>query len=233
MTCVVLAGGSSRRLGRDKMQEELNGEPLLLRVVRRLAALGTEIVVVTAPGADFRFPEGLRVRLATDLRPGRGPIAGVHAGLSAARSSHCFVAAGDMPFLNLDLVRYMLEISGPYDVVIPRHGVLLEPLHAVYSRRCLGPIEAALEAGENRIVAFFPHVNVRYVEGDVIERLDPGRLSFFNVNTQADMERARRELGAWHGDCGFRVGRAMDGGRGARGAGRVARAVRFGILGRV
>ena len=191
VSCIVLAGGGSLRFGRDKVQEELDGESLLLRAVRTLVPLTAEIIVATAPGGETKLPERPGVRTVTDLYPGRGPLAGIHAGLSTATSSHSLVVASDMPFLNRRLVRHMMEICAPHDVVIPRHCGLLEPLHAVYSKGCMGPIEAVLEKGENRIVAFFPAVNVRYLEEVEIERYDRRHRSFFNINSQADLERAR------------------------------------------
>ena len=195
ISCIVLAGGGSLRFGRDKVQEELEGETLLLRAVRALAPLTAEVIVATAPGGEIKLPERLSVRTVTDFYPGRGPLAGIHAGLSAATSSHSLVVASDMPFLNRRLIRHMTEICAPHDVVIPRHCGLLEPLHAVYSKGCMGPIEAVLEKGENRIVAFFPAVNVRYLEEVEIERYDRRHRSFFNINSRADLERARAGRG--------------------------------------
>ena len=202
MTCIVLAGGRSLRLGGDKALEELGGESLILRVIRGLVPLRTEIIVVTGTGKEAPLPRGLRVKTVADVYPERGPLAGVHAGLLAAGSSHSLVVGSDMPFLNRRLIRYMMEMCGPYDVVIPRHRGGLEPLHAVYAKTCLKPIEAVLEKGENRIVAFFPGMNVRYVEEAEMERFDREHLSFFNINTQADLDRARCLLGAGGGRVG-------------------------------
>ena len=197
MACIVLAGGQSRRLGTEKAWEELGGESLLQRAVHRLVPLATEIIVVVAPGRREPLPPGQpgpNVTTVVDLHPGRGPLAGIYAGLSKARSSHSLVVACDMPFLNVRLLRHMMDVRGPHDVVIPRCGGLLEPLHAIYSKRCLGPIKAVLDEGENRIVAFLPGMDVRYVDEAEIGRFDKEHLSFFNVNTQADLERARSLL---------------------------------------
>jgi len=95
-----------------------------------------------------------------------------------------------MPFLNLDLLRYMIELSAGYNVVIPRFEDLVEPLHAVYSRACLGPIEEQLRAGNLRLVAFNSKVRVRYVGPSELERF-AAQASFLNVNTPEDLQRAR------------------------------------------
>ena len=197
MACIVLAGGRSLRLGREKAREELGGESLLDRAVRRLDPLTTEIIVVVAPGREESLlPDqpGPKVATVVDLHPGRGPLAGIYAGLSAARSFHGLVVACDMPFLNVRLLRHIMEVRGSHDVIIPRYGGQLEPLHAIYSKRCLGPIRAVLDGGENRIVAFLPGMDVRYVDEEEIRRFDKEHLSFFNVNTQADLELARSLL---------------------------------------
>jgi len=199
LTCVVLAGGRSLRLGRDKALEELGGESLLRRIVRRLIPLATEIIVVGALNMEphrLPTPAGTEIRTVGDVYEGRGVLAGIHAGLSAARSFHSAVVACDMPFVNVTLLRRLVDFCGPHDVVIPRHGDLIEPLHAVYSKKCLGPIETALNRGESRIVSFFPEVDVRYVEEAEVEQFSGQPLSFFNINTREDLERARQLLDA-------------------------------------
>jgi molybdopterin-guanine dinucleotide biosynthesis protein A len=76
--------------------------------------------------------------------------------------------------------------------VVPRVGELVEPLHAVYAKSCLAPVERLLEQGNLRVDALFDLVKVRYVETDEIDRFDPQHLSFFNINTRADLERAKQ-----------------------------------------
>ena len=191
VACVVLAGGRSLRLGSDKAQVEVGGESLLLRAIRRVSSLSTEVIVANASGGEQPLPSGLGVRTVADLYPGRGALGGIYSGLSEARSFHSLAVACDMPFLNLRLLRHMMDICEPYDVVIPRCNGLLEPLHAIYSKRCLEPMRTVLEKGERRIISFFPMVKVHYLEEREIERFDEEHLSFFNVNTQADLDRAR------------------------------------------
>jgi molybdopterin-guanine dinucleotide biosynthesis protein A len=96
-----------------------------------------------------------------------------------------------MPLLNLELLRYMVLLSSDFDVVIPRIEGKTEPLHAVYSRACLGPIEELLRRGELRIIGFFSQVRVRYVEEDEIDAFDPEHRSWFNINSPSELERAQ------------------------------------------
>ncbi len=95
-----------------------------------------------------------------------------------------------MPFLNHDLLNYMIESSAGFDAVIPRPGELVEPLHAVYSKKCLPYIKNQLDRSRFNIRDFFNEVNVRYIEEQEIDRFDPKHLSFFNINTEADLRKA-------------------------------------------
>lgn len=190
ITAIVLAGGRSRRLGLDKTLLRLDGETLLEATVKKMATLSDEVIVAGGP-----FPYPLPgARLVADVYSGCGPLGGIHAGLAAASNFHSLVVACDMPFLNVGLLRYMVEMAPGYDVVIPRLGDKLEPLHALYSKNCLGPIEGLIEQRALKIIHFFPEVRVRYIEREEIERFDPEHLAFFNVNTPEDLERARQRL---------------------------------------
>jgi molybdopterin-guanine dinucleotide biosynthesis protein A len=180
-------------LGRDKALETVDGKSLLQRVVSQISSFSNDIIIVTAKGESLsRFHSGSRFRVVADAYPGKGALVGLGTGLAASNSWYNLVVACDMPFLNQALLRYMLELSAGFDLVIPRVGGLVEPLHAVYAKSCLAPIERLLEQGDLRVDQFFELVKVRYVEEEEIERFDPRRLSFFNVNTEADLERAQQ-----------------------------------------
>ncbi len=198
---VVLAGGRSRRFGRVKSLELLAGERLIDRQIRTLRAVFAEVVVI-ANDADPSLAADVTV--CPDLVPGRGPLAGLHAALVHGAGASVFVTACDMPFVQLPLVRRLVELAAGVDVAVPRRGHLVEPLLGVYSPACLPHVQRMLEAGELRVVGFFPLVRTAYIETEEIRRLDPHGLSFFNVNTPEDMARAREMLA--------RSGAAGDGG---------------------
>ena len=192
MTTIVLAGGKSRRLGRAKALEEISGQSLIERVMELVFPLSTEIIVVTAQ--DNHLPLNLGAKMVVDVYPNKGPLGGIYSGLKASSSFHSLVIACDMPFLNVALLRYLMELSPDFDVVIPRVNGMVEPLHAVYSRNCLDPIEAMLQKGNLKISDLLGAVRVRYVEEAEIEGYDRQGLSFFNINSKADLERARALL---------------------------------------
>jgi molybdopterin-guanine dinucleotide biosynthesis protein A len=191
--CIVLAGGKGLRLGRDKALEIVDSQSLLQRVVTQLSSFSNEIIIVAAKGKSLpQFFDNPRFRIVADAYPGRGALVGLASGLAASRARYNLAVACDMPFLNQALLRYMLGLTDGFDLVIPRLDDMVEPLHAVYARNCLAPIERLLEQGNMRINALFELVKVRYVEADEVDRFDPRHLSFFNVNTRADLEKAQQ-----------------------------------------
>jgi molybdopterin-guanine dinucleotide biosynthesis protein A len=131
------------------------------------------------------------LRITPDVYPGKGPLGGIYTGLKTSTTHLNLVVAGDMPFLNRGLLGYMLGLADSYDLVVPRVGDLVEPLHAVYTKSCLSPIERMITQNELRVRELFPLVKVRYVDAAEIEKFDPHHLSFFNINTEADLAKAR------------------------------------------
>jgi molybdopterin-guanine dinucleotide biosynthesis protein A len=183
LTGLVLAGGSSRRMGRDKAWLELGGRTLIRIVLDRLASICKEVLIVAGdptPYSDLGF------RLVADVFPGVGVLGGLHAGLLAASCELALAVGCDMPFLNAELLLAFAGWAEGYDAALLRKGELLEPLHAVYRRTCVRPIEEAIRAGERRVVSFFDQVSVRYVTPEQVSSLDPGLRSFWNVNTEED-----------------------------------------------
>lgn len=179
-------------MGRDKVSESIGNESLLQRVVSRLEIFGSEIIIVAAVGQSFsQFADHPKVSVETDIYPGRGSLVGLYTGLIASNSFYNVVVACDMPFLNQALLRYMAQLSTGFDAVVPRLGKMVEPLHAVYSRGCLATIERLLEESNMAVRDILPLIKVRYVETEEIDMFDPTHLSFFNINTEADLEKAR------------------------------------------
>jgi molybdopterin-guanine dinucleotide biosynthesis protein A len=193
---MVLAGGGGLRLGADKTVETVGDRSLLEWVLLQLSFLDSDILLVTAQELSYPWLEGYsRLKVVTDIYPGNGPLGGIYTGLKLSNSFYNLVVACDMPFLNRALLGYMVGVSAGYDLVVPRLEGLVEPLHAVYSRACLAPIERLLKQGILGVRELFHLVRVRYVEAEEIDRFDPEHLSFFNVNTRSDLARARDLLG--------------------------------------
>jgi len=189
---IVLAGGKGLRLGHEKTLETVGTKSLIQWAVFSLSFFNSDIIVVTAAKQFLpRFIDYPKLRMVADAYPGKGPLGGIFTGLAASDSFHNLVVACDMPFLNRALLDYMIQISANFDLVIPRVGDKIEPLHAIYSKDCLAPIESLIKQGHLSIRELFTSIRVRYVEAAEINRFDPKHLSFFNINTKADLETAR------------------------------------------
>jgi molybdopterin-guanine dinucleotide biosynthesis protein A len=186
---IVLAGGQSSRLGMDKCFINVNGQSLIEHIIAQLARLSDDVIIVTNSSEKY---DHLGARLVSDIYPGKGALGGIYSGLRAAANAYSVVVACDMPFLDLNLLRYMILLARGHDVVIPRIGGLTEPLHAIYSKNCLKPIDHLLAQGGFKIIDFFPEVQVRYVEEGEVDIFDPHHLSFFNVNTPSDLEEMKK-----------------------------------------
>jgi molybdopterin-guanine dinucleotide biosynthesis protein A len=188
---IILAGGSSTRLGQDKAMIEIQGEPLIQRVARTISTLVDQVILVTNRPETLAF---LGLPMVQDIYPGVGTLGGLHAGLDAIQTTYGLAVGCDMPFLNVGLLRYMIslcqgtdktDVSG-YDVVIPRVGQYLEPLHAIYARSCQHAFQKHILSKQYRIRYAFEGMRIRYVQEREILEYDPQQHSFFNVNTSED-----------------------------------------------
>ncbi len=208
-------------MGRDKAFIDFDGAPLVSRVIEHIRNLSSEVIIVTNDPAEYAQFDA---RLVGDVYAGKGSLGGIFSGLKAASEDYVLAVACDMPFLNEELMRYMISLAPQFDVVIPRahdpsgrtprtargekssvrksrgDGPIakerdLHPMHAVYSKSCLVPIEERLRVDDLRLISFHDAVRVRVVEADQVDRFDPEHWSFFNVNTLEDLQvaQARRK----------------------------------------
>lgn len=197
-TGIILAGGSSTRMGRDKRQLPWNETTMLEHVVNVVASVCDEVIVVVADPATPSIPAGARP--VADSVAGAGPIAGLHAGLAAARAPHCFVCSCDLPLLRPSLVRFLLDElhSGVADAVVPRtqHGT--QPLCAAWSTRLVDHIAGRIAAAEHSLRALVDSLaHVRFIDEPELRRVDPQLLSLTNLNTEPEyLDVVRRFSGA-------------------------------------
>ena len=189
LTITILAGGRSSRMGTDKAFVRVLGRPLIEEILSQSAGLGLESLIVTNRPAEYAY---LGVPLFGDVLPDKGPLGGLYSALHSATRPHVLCIACDMPFVVRPLLDYLISLIPEGDAIVPRLAGEAEPFRAIYSRACLAPIRAALDAGRMRMISFFPDVRVRFVDEAEIDRFDPQHLSFFNVNTPDDLEQARR-----------------------------------------
>lgn len=190
MTGIVLAGGRSRRLGRDKAAELVGGRTLLQRALDSLAEVSGELLVVGRAPEDA-MALGSGVRFLEDREPDRGPLAGLQTGLLAAASPYVWAVGCDMPFLDPSLLTQLAELAPGHDAVAPVLDGTPQTLHAVYALSCAPMAEALLRKGAAGLQSLLALVDVRYVEPEEMGDMERWRRSCFSVNTEADLEQAR------------------------------------------
>jgi len=196
-SAIILAGGKSTRLGRDKASELLLGVSMLQHVVGRVEAVAGEIIVVCAAGQTLPEVEtSTRLRVVQDIDPEGGPLGGVFSGLSAISAPRAVIVGCDMPLLQPALLTALLGLqTDEVDAVVPTNAIFLpEPLCAVYSKRCLPGIEKQLASGMLKVALLLDRVRTRYVPPAEWRAWDPDGLSFLNVNRDADVQRAEALL---------------------------------------
>ncbi len=187
MKGIVLAGGENRRMGTDKAFLKVAGVPLIEHVLRSMKDVFQDIIVVT--NAPERYA-AYDVQVVSDALAIRGPLTGIYSGLLQSSDEYNFVVACDMPFLNSRLIAYIAGLAAGHDVVVPSIGGQPEPLHAVYRRELIAVMKEEISRDRRQIQGIFCRAKVRYVTEHEIDRFDPARKSFKNLNTPEEYEEA-------------------------------------------
>jgi molybdopterin-guanine dinucleotide biosynthesis protein A len=188
LTLSIQAGGESRRMGNDKALLPFLGQPLILRLLNRLAWIADEMLVTSNQPENYRF---LGLAPVPDIVQGVGALGGLYTALTAATHPYVAVVACDMPFASAELFLQellLLRESGS-DAVVPRLASGIEPFHAVYRREtCLPYVRQAVETSKRRVDAWFEQVNIRYMTAEEILPLDPDHMVFMNINTPEELK---------------------------------------------
>jgi len=187
---VILAGGASRRFGGiTKSNIVVDGEKIISRIISTINDLFSEIIIITNTPSEFQ--DLSRYRVASDHFQNAGPLAGIHSGLKSSENDAIFVFAGDMPFLSKEIIeeqtrQFRLNES---EVLIPRIGELIEPLHSIYRVSVLPRMERFLAEGKNRAVRDF--LSGLHVDYFILQDSEENRRAFTNINSQGDIDRIK------------------------------------------
>lgn len=194
VTGVLLAGGKSRRMGEDKRFLKVGGMILLDRALSVLKEVFSEVVVVIAQ--DSPALPRLEYPVIRDKIPDYGSLGGLYTGLTYASTPKIFAVACDMPFLRPEAIRAFVDVDAEADIVMTALSTGLQPLHAVYGKRCLPVMERMIHQGVRKIqlITSEPGLAVRLVTEAEWKALDPDLRSLQNINTPDDLAAARKLL---------------------------------------
>lgn len=184
---IILAGGKNLRIKLNKAFLKINNERIVDRIVSLFNNLFDEVIIVTNEPEEYA---DLDAKLVKDIIPGKASLGGIYSGLKHSGNLYNFIVACDMPFINKALIQYMQGIRG-YDIVIPKIKDKYEALFAVYSKNCIPYIGEMIKKNRLKIIGLFDYAKVRFVEEETINNYDPRHLSFVNINTKKDLEKAR------------------------------------------
>ncbi len=180
-------------MGMDKCSIRTpDGTSIIATVAGKFRQLFNETILIANHPAPLEY---LDLAVFPDAIPHVGSLGGIYTAVLKASNDRCFVAACDMPFLNEDLIQYMLSLPVDYDVLIPHPLKGYEPLHAIYRKTCLGPMKRLIDSGAQKIIQFFPEVIVAEIGPEILDRFDHTGLTFFNINSPEDLDQANR---LWH-----------------------------------
>ena len=185
---VILAGGSSKRFGGiTKANVVIDGETIISRIISTISDFFDEIIIVTNKPEEFQ--EYIKYKIVKDQFLKAGPLGGIHAALKASSEDVIFVFAGDMPFLDKEIISDQINEFNKkeHDVFIPKVDKFIEPLHAIYRKSALNHLERFLLEGKSRAVRdFLSEVNVGYLQMTKNEKTD---IAFVNINSPSDLEK--------------------------------------------
>ena len=199
VTGVILAGGTSRRMGQNKALLPLGDDSLIEHVIRRMRGVTDELLLITNTPTEYAH---LGLSMHSDIVPNTGALGGIYTGLTYASHAAVLCVACDSPFLVPNLLTYLVSVLDEYDAVMPYTykappsdnkdaPMTLQTLCAAYSKRCLPTIELMLQASELRVHALQERANILTVSPEIWKTYDAEGHSFFNVNTPADFEKAQ------------------------------------------
>lgn len=184
LTGIILAGGKSRRMGTNKAFLPIGEERLIDRTIRTFKDIFSDVIVVTNTPLDYLEQD---CTIATDIIKSKGALGGIYTGLFYASCEHAFISACDMPLLNKKFIEYMIErCNNDHDIVVPELPEGFQPLHAIYSRRCLPAIKRMIGQDKLKITGFYKGLKTVAIPENVITQFDPEGKMFLNVNTQEE-----------------------------------------------
>jgi len=184
ISAFILAGGQSKRFGQDKSLYEFEGKPLIKHVFDTIKPVFSDIYIIANDFEKFSFLES---KIYPDLIPKLGPTGGIYSALYNLKKERAFIFACDTPFVKKELIEYMISINTDKEIIVPFLGGFLEPLHAIYSEKCLESMKNFIEKKGRKITAYINEREIREVTEAEIEYYEDPFKIFRNINRKSDL----------------------------------------------
>lgn len=189
---VILAGGRSSRMKFNKAFAEIGNKPVINLIIDKFEQFFDETIIISNEPHLFNH---LGPQVYTDIYPCMGPVSGIHSGLCHSRYDQIFILGCDMPFISMDLIEHMISLLGDYDSVVPEIDSYLQPLSAVYSRKCIPILKACLENNLVKLIRIFEEINALTLSRHELEKFGIVEDMFLNINDIEALGRAKQIVG--------------------------------------
>lgn len=196
-TGIILAGGKSSRMGTNKALLEIGGKTVIERIVEEIQPVVNNIIIVNNSFESYEF---LKLPMVKDMYQDVGPLAGIHAGLTASTTDRNLIVACDMPFVSAEIGAYLLEQLADYDGAVPVIFDRMHPLFSTYRRNVREVVERLIEEQKYRIAQILPNIHGKIVTEQELEKhgLRIEEYQFFNMNRPEEYENAKNMMKSNH-----------------------------------
>jgi molybdenum cofactor guanylyltransferase len=185
VTGIILAGGKNSRMGIAKAFLEINGIRMIDKILLVYREIFSEIIIVT--NDPLNYTNFNNAAIVTDIYKNKGALGGIYTGLFYASNDYSFITACDMPFLSSDFILYMISQINKHDIIVPELADGLQPLHALYSQKCLVSIKRLLIADKLKIIGFYKEMQLKKIPEEKTKQFNHNGQLFLNINTPEDL----------------------------------------------
>jgi molybdopterin-guanine dinucleotide biosynthesis protein A len=191
---VILAGGKSSRMKFNKAFAQIAGKSVISIIVDKFASFFDETIIISN---DPQLYYDLGPVVHTDIYPHMGPVSGIHSGLFHASHDQAFILGCDVPFMNMELVKYMINLLDDYDCVVPEIDTYLQPLSAVYTKKCLPVLTNCLKNDKVKLIRIFEELETLILNRNELKKFGVVEELFLNVNDLEALNRAKQIAGRY------------------------------------
>jgi molybdopterin-guanine dinucleotide biosynthesis protein A len=186
-TAIILAGGKSMRMGFDKQFLKLEDKSNIDLLIEKLSPIFDDFLIVTNKPNEY---DKEYIRVVSDEIKDKGPLSGIHIGLKESKSKYSYLIACDMPIVNLDYIRYMMDLIKRKQsyAVVTKARIGIEPFNGFYSKDLIKPIETYLKGNKRDIKTLLETVDTTYISYKKALRMSPDWSMFLNLNTKEDLK---------------------------------------------